>query len=233
MKSPMATVFTISSAVGLAMLVGGLVWAGLTFAFVSNAESATGVIVDFITTYDEDGESHYPVVPFTTNQLMRVEFKSSVGSGSVPRIDSAVEILYDGANPEDARINSFTTIWLFPLIVTGLGVVFGAVGFGGFFRQWQRKRLKAWLLERGRPIETELKIVEINRSVRVNYRSPFQIISEWRDPSTDQVHVFKSGNLWLDSEPEIPGENITVYIDPDDPERNHMDVSFLTELVSK
>jgi len=79
-------------------------------------------------------------------------------------------------------------------------------------------------------METAYKGVELNESLRVNGRSPFQIITQSLDPASDTVRIFESENIWFDPSEYIESETIDVFIDPNDPEKYVMDISFLPKL---
>ena len=61
-----------------------------------------------------------------------VEFTGSVGS-SPPAFDvgEPVAVLYDPAEPEEARIDSFFQLWFAALILGGIGLVFASIGGSG------------------------------------------------------------------------------------------------------
>ena len=215
--------------VGIGILVGGLFWVVSTVGFLTSSESATGTIVDIWTEASEDGPVYCYSAAFTTPAGEAVEFDAGACGSSRPRLNSQVAVLYDPTNPWDAKVNSFMQLWLGPIIATGLGLVFTVVGIATFVNQLKSRRQKRWLLENGRRIEAEWTGIEVNLNVAVNERHPYNIIAQWRDPDTDEVHAFESENVWFDSEPQITRDTVEVYIDPDDLTRHHVDVSFITD----
>ncbi len=66
----------------------------------------------------------------------------------------------------------------------------------------------------------------------MNGQSPFRIVTQWQDPATATIHLFRSDNLWFDPTDHIPGESINVYIRPDNPKRYWVDTSFLPKMAS-
>ena len=69
---------------------------------------------------------------FVTPAGEAVEFTGSVGSSPAAfEVGEAVAVLYDPADPQDARIDSFFQLWFGPLILGFLGLVFTAIGGGG------------------------------------------------------------------------------------------------------
>jgi hypothetical protein len=45
-------------------------------------------------------------------------------------VGETVNVLYLESDPYDARIESFTSLWLLPMIFGGIGAIFPAVGAG-------------------------------------------------------------------------------------------------------
>jgi Protein of unknown function (DUF3592) len=74
-----------------------------------------------------------PKISYTTAKGERVSFTSASGSGVPKPAGTVVSLIYDPANPRDAFINSFASLWLFP-VATGLfSLPFFAVGLLGVF----------------------------------------------------------------------------------------------------
>ncbi|WP_347049541.1 hypothetical protein [Flavobacterium olei] len=84
----------------------------------------------------------------------------------------------------------------------------------------------------GKQITTKFDNVALNTSYKVNGRSPFVIYSQWLNPSTNELHLFKSENIWFDPANYILTEEIKVLIDPVNPKKYYMDISFLRKLNS-
>ncbi|MGW8556626.1 DUF3592 domain-containing protein [Streptomyces tubercidicus] len=124
---------------GAMFLVVGLVLAGVTASFLSDAKRTRGSVVALEWREDDHGASGkalehdmpvaYPVVEFTTAEGMPTRFRSSTGSNppSYKKGDQ-VEVLYRADSPEDARINGFASLWLLPLIFGGTGLLTSAGG---------------------------------------------------------------------------------------------------------
>lgn len=103
-----------------------------TRAFLGCAREAAGEVVAF----DEepameagDPRTYRPVVSFTTERGAPVRF-STMAHSSAPTYElrAAVRVLYDPDRPQDARIRSFTELWMLPILLAGLGSVFTALG---------------------------------------------------------------------------------------------------------
>ena len=82
----------------------------------------------------------------------------------------------------------------------------------------------------GNAIETDLQGVERNTTLEVNGKHPWRISSQWLDPVANKLRVFYSENLWFDPTSFVTRKQVTVLLDPKDPKRYYMDVSFLPQL---
>ncbi|MEU0068894.1 DUF3592 domain-containing protein [Streptomyces sp. NPDC006332] len=126
-------------AFGSLFLVIGLVMAGTTASFLANAERTRGTVVALEWRTDHSSASRkqrannqpvaYPVVEFTPADGTRQTFRNEAGSNP-PSYEEGerVEVLYRADSPGDARINGFASLWLMPLIFSGLGALFAGIG---------------------------------------------------------------------------------------------------------
>jgi hypothetical protein len=222
--------------VGVAMLAGAVYLYSNTRSFLAGAVHAQGTVVDLQRTESLDSHSnrsvsYYPVVQYAEAGGRKIEFTSDSGSNppAYSRGDQ-VEVLYHADAPEKARINGFMSLWFGTLIVSGLGVVFTAVGTAMVVVPIRRRRLEFFLKSNGVPVEATFESVEQNTSMKVNGQSPWRVLAQWLDPATSQVHVFKSDNLWFDPSAYIKDRKINVFIDRADPKKYYVDLSFLPKL---
>ncbi|MFG2724587.1 DUF3592 domain-containing protein [Streptomyces canus] len=127
-------------AFGSLFLVIGLVLAGVSVSFLTDAEKARGTVVALEWRNDSVGTSSrkvrsqdkpaaYPVVEFTPADGAPRTFRSSTGSNP-PSYEEGdrVEVLYRADSPDDAEINGFASLWLLPLVFGGLGLLFAGIG---------------------------------------------------------------------------------------------------------
>ena len=132
-------------------------WLGFSKAYQAhiareNFLTTQGTVVgnDYIDTIDlEDSArrswAYYPVVRFSTPQK---EFVFTDGTGTIPpkyEVGDVVEVLYNPNDPHDATINTWSRVWLGPLLSIGgslLPIVI-AIGFG----VWQHMRTERMFRE--------------------------------------------------------------------------------------
>jgi hypothetical protein len=217
--------------IGGLLLVGALLLWNNTRQFVASAYTAQGKVVELIEKRDSDGVTYSPVVRFTAPDGREVTYTESFSGNPAPYDPGdGVEVLYSREQPGKARIKGFMSLWLGPVILGGMGAVFTAIGGGILVAQRTGKRRKDYLMAYGTAIQTDFQGVERNTSLEVNGRNPWRITSQYLDPVTRKLRVFHSENLWFDPEKYVTSKQLTVLLDPKNPKRYHMDVSFLPEL---
>jgi hypothetical protein len=221
--------FRIFAGAGTLLLVIGLIEAVHTQWFVTRAARASGVVVENISGTDSEGSSTVrPQVRFRIPTGQVFLFISRVGS-SRPRYEAGegVPVLYDPENPGDARIQSSLSLWFVSLVFGGLGALFGAIGFIPMRLLRRRDARDEWLRLHGHRIQAGFLRVELNTAIEVNGSSPYRIVCQWLDSSTNQVHVFKSRNIWFGPAAYITGKTLDVMVDPGNYRRYVVETSFL------
>ncbi len=219
--------------IGLGLLTGGYFAWKHQSSFLATAVKAEGTVVsmDRESSRDSNGNTsytYYPQISFTTADNQSIEFRGSTGSNPPSyQTGDKVEVLYDPKTPTSASINSFTSLWLGPIILGVLGAVFSLVGVGIFRWAKNHAAMLDFLKRSGRRIQAKVNGAELNTSYKVNGKSPYQISCQWLNPENNQVHVFKSDNIWFDPTPYLKRESVDVLIDPRDPKRHLVDISFL------
>jgi hypothetical protein len=230
--------------IGGIFLVFGVTFGGLTLyfvrdtqAFVERGVAVRGEVVDLDWARSISGASgsgvYHPIVKYTTTAGEQRTFRSTSGSSPPSyRVGEAVDVLYDRTNPADARIASFWSRWIIHIVFGVLGAVFSLIGGGILLARLVMARRARDLQRHGMRVETEFQNVEVNGGFKVNGRSPWRIVSRWLDPAKNALYLYHSENLWFDPTPFIKSKHVTVFIDPRNPKRYSMDVSFLPKLAN-
>ncbi len=114
----MAFVF---SAVGGAFLY-------FTIEFNKNAMPVTGWVVDVSAHYNDGSTTYKPTISYIDENGFKQTGQTNMSSSSYnyPR-GAEVNILYDTRNPGEVRINTWFSLWGFPLIFLGVGIVLAIV----------------------------------------------------------------------------------------------------------
>ena len=227
-------IFLIFVAMGSTMLAVAAATFLHTRDFVKNSSAGEGVVIDLVwreSSGRSRGGAYYPRVRFRTDSGQEFVFVSSTGSRPASfQVGERVHVLYSPDNPTRARIDSFGSLWVLPLVFGSLGLVFCSVGLGPLLWQKRAQQRDDWLRANGQRIIADFERVELNTSLRVNGRCPYRIVCQWLDPASNRVHVFRSHNLWYDPQRYIQGNTMLVLVDPANPKRYFVDTSFLPEL---
>lgn len=222
--------------VGAGMLAGSAALALRTRAFLARAEGAAGTVTRLERSESTDSDNrrsvyYYPYVRFELPSGEVHEFRGGTGSNPPAwAIGERVDVLYDPARPAEARIRGFSSLWLGSVILGGLGLLFALVGGGIFGVRWLGARRAGALRQGGTRVQAVFQSVERNEALKVNGRSPWRVVCQWIDPATRKLHVFESENLWYDPTPHIQAKEIAVFIEPGNPRRYLVDLSFLPPL---
>lgn len=219
--------------IGLAILLGSWMAYKSSRDFLEKAVSTQGTVVDFVKVRGSSSTTFRPVVQFITGQGQEVEFISSTGRSRPSfTVGQQVDILYLPENPEDAKFNNYSDLWSIALVTGVMGGVFFSVGAIIFLVGGLKSRRKEYLLRSGVSVEAEFRAVECNEGVSLNGRNPFVIVCHWLNPSTSELHVFESENIWFDPSAYIKSERVKVFIDRANPRKYHVDLSFLPRVAS-
>ena len=97
------------------------------------------------------------------------------------------------------------------LIFAGAVLIFFLIISGTIYHLPWKKRKDEYLKKYGISIETDFLRVELNTSLEVNGRHPFRVLTQWKNPVTNDMHIFHSNNIWFDPSTYIEGTKIIVY----------------------
>ncbi|NZA27241.1 DUF3592 domain-containing protein [Luteimonas sp. SJ-92] len=221
------------AAIGVGMLLGALLLFSGTRSFLAEAVRAEGVVVDLERSRSSESTTYRPVVLFTAQDGQEATFVSSSGSNPPShRRGERVQVLYPPGRPEEARIDGFFPLWGAVVILGGIGSAFFLIGGGMVLFGALKGRDARYLRANGMRIEAEITGVERNEGLSVNGRSPYCIVGQWQNPTTSEVHVFRSDNIWFDPTDYLRTERMPVLIDRNKPGRYLVDLSFLPKLAN-
>ncbi|APB33072.1 hypothetical protein GlitD10_0758 [Gloeomargarita lithophora Alchichica-D10] len=98
-----------------------------TRSFLATAATTTGEVIAL--ERRRSSNVYYPVVKFVGSDGEPVRFEGQVGSTPPAfRVGQMVEVLYNPAQPQSARIRSFMELWFGATIFAGIGGVFFLIG---------------------------------------------------------------------------------------------------------
>jgi hypothetical protein len=97
-----------------------------TRIFLEKSIVTQGKIVEIVEEYSaEDGVSYQPKVEFETKEKTKIRFVSEIrNSFSFDQVNSSVEVIYNPASPQEAKINKFSTVWFMTILFGSMGLIF-------------------------------------------------------------------------------------------------------------
>lgn len=212
------------AAVSVALVVMQIRWA-------EGAERAVAEVVGFHERRSDDGGlAYYPELRFVTADGRTVSVRGNIGaSPPAYRVGDQVPVLYDPGEPARASIDTAAGRWLVAVVFAGFGVLWLLIGGVPLLIRHLRRRRYRDLLRHGRPIVTAFHSVEVVGNINVQGRNPYVLITEWRNPVSQQLVRFRSHQVWDDPTGKARNRMITVVVDPNNFRRYVMDLSFLKQ----
>lgn len=220
--------------IGSAFTAFGLLFAGIGgYAYIDDqqmaetASRASGTVIALDRRRGSEGGSTYaPVVEWRDRNGTRHEFTSSTSSNPAGfDRGEAVTVMYDPAKPGQARIDSFGQRFILPLAFGGMGSLFAIIGGLMVFFYLRRKKTVERLKHSGIRIQADVTRCELDRSVKINGRSPYRVHAQATHPATSKLASFKSDPIWLDLSKELDGQTVPVLVDPGTPKHHYIDLS--------
>ncbi len=101
-----------------------------TRIFLSTAKQVKGTVVRMVYSHSSEGGGGYsPVYQFRTIEGQIIEAGDSMSSNPpMFHEGQVIDVLYDPANPQKARIKKWMSLYFVSVLLGGMGLVFGGVG---------------------------------------------------------------------------------------------------------
>jgi hypothetical protein len=127
---------------GPCSLVWSLVSAWRTHAFLERSVAAQGTVVQFKAIRSLHSNTGFaPIFTFTADGRSYTIASDYATSPPAFKIGEHVIVHYEKGHPEQARLESFTQLWLFDLIGGALGAVFTLAFLGVIFARTRPPRI--------------------------------------------------------------------------------------------
>jgi hypothetical protein len=219
------------TSVGIVLLAAAAYSYEHTRSFLAEATHADGTVIALEPVLRDGSTTYRPHVRFEDADGRTVEVSSSASTYPPSyAVGETVRVFYRRGTPDDAKLDGYFSLWGAATIFAGLGTVFTLIGAGFFVAVHVSRKREKELRASGLRITTDFTSVEVNKFVRVNGRHPFRVLTQWQNPATSRIHLFRSENITFDPTRFIaPGMQITVFIERGNPKRYFMDVSFLPQ----
>jgi hypothetical protein len=114
---------------GLFVLIGLFLFIR-TRMFISRAQEVKGTVIHMVYRHSSEGGGGYsPVYQFRAINGQMVEIQDSLSSNPpMFHEGQVIDVLYDPENPQKARIKKWMNLYFVPILLGGLGFIFGGVG---------------------------------------------------------------------------------------------------------
>ncbi|MEM1051004.1 MAG: DUF3592 domain-containing protein [Pseudomonadota bacterium] len=180
---------------------------------IATAKEAQGTVINLTQSRGSNGPTFAPVVEWRDAKGRRHVLYSNTGSNPPAFArGEKVRVLYDPADPNKAKVDSFGQRFTLILIFAGLGLVFSLIGGPILYLFLRRKRVIARLKHSGERIEAKFLRCDVDRSTVVNGRSPYRVHAQGKHPKTGRLASFVSGPIWVDLTSTLAGKTIPVLV---------------------
>ena len=99
----------------------------------------------------------------------------------------------------------------------------------------RKKKLKDYLMQNGIKVAAHIDCVNYNTNYSVNGNHPYILECSYKDPYTNKIYLFHSGNIWFNVESIISNQiisTIDVYFDPNNPKKYYMEIDDLKKYIA-
>lgn len=101
-----------------------------TRAFMQNSQEVKGTIIHMSYRSSSDGGGYAPIFRFNTIDGRSMEVEDNLRTNPPQfREGQVVDVLYDPQDPSHARIKKWMNLYFIPLLLGGMGLIFGGIGF--------------------------------------------------------------------------------------------------------
>ena len=133
------TLGTVFSLVGGLLALIGLFLFIRTRIFIDNAQEVKGTVIQMVYSRSSSSNSsggYAPIYQFRTLDGQNIVKQDSLSSNP-PRfqVGQEIDVLYESGNPQKARINKWMNLYFVPVLLGGMGLIFGGVGIAIVFPQ--------------------------------------------------------------------------------------------------
>lgn len=119
----------IPGCVGIFMIALGAFFYFRTKSFSEKAQETKGTVTELAYEEDSEGSGYYTIFQFTTISGQVIEKTGNIRSSPpAHQVGEVIDVLYDPANPNDARIKKTSSLYFVPMLLGGMGIVFFCLG---------------------------------------------------------------------------------------------------------
>lgn len=123
--------------------------------------------------------------------------------------------------------NGSGDVEILPVVFSGIGFIFFAVGISTLFVKIRKNKLMKKLIADGNYVMAEYIGTSLNNEIRINGRKPYYVECHYFDSYSGMDYVFRSENIFF--APDIPaGTMIQVYVQENNFNKYYVDISPFT-----
>ena len=124
---------------GLLALIGVFLFIR-TRVFIGKAQEVKGMVIQMVysrtSSSSGSGGGYAPVYQFRTIDGQTITIHDSLSSNPPGfQVGQEIDVLYESGNPQKARINKWMNLYFMPVLLGGMGLIFGGVGMVIVFPQ--------------------------------------------------------------------------------------------------
>jgi len=111
-----------------------------TRIFIGKAQEVKATVIQMVysrtSSSSGSGGGYAPVYQFRTLDGQTIVIQDSLSSNPPQfQVGQQIDVLYESGNPQKARINKWMNLYFLPVLLGGMGLIFGGVGIARVFPQ--------------------------------------------------------------------------------------------------
>lgn len=216
----------IFSAVGVLLLVIGMIIHTANTSFMKSADMTYAEITDIVRHHQykkgNKGDNYDVWIEYTVDGKT---YNSRINSyDSSMYVGKEIEVYYDPENPSDVRTGSNVAV----AICTAMGGLFFALGMTFLTVAIIKGRKRKLLKQNGEALTGTIINVSMNTNVRINNRHPYKAECKVINPFDGEEYLYSSENITSDIS-HLIGMAVTVYVDKNNKSKYYVDMDELME----
>ncbi len=224
-KNPLLFIYGIFAVLGIVFIVIGIVTSNFAGIKQENRVKTQAIITEIDRKRDSDGDTSYKV--WVQYEVQGKLYEEELGAYSSTYSEGKeIEVIYDKNNPRKVEAE-FESI-LFLGIFSGIGSIFAIIGITGLVVVCIKNKKRKEVEKTGSIIYAKYLDVELNTTIAINGKNPFNIICSWLNPEDNKTYIFKSENLYYNPKSIILDMNLNtfpVFIDMNNKKNYSVDIS--------
>jgi len=122
---------------GLIFMSAAVAWFLHHYQFVASASRTQGTVIRYEEDWDlqDDVYMYAPVISYVVADREYTIVSAAKSTRQPYKIGDSIPVLYDPQNPQHGKVASFSALWLGPLVMGVLGLLFALLGGTGHVKR--------------------------------------------------------------------------------------------------